>query len=64
MYQALPPLIVGVKGHAYNFERERESLGPRLYMYTDVHNTLISSLQKGLWPGNKARSVHVFMCTS
>ena len=27
MYQALPPLIVGVKGHAYNFERERESLG-------------------------------------
>ena len=30
MYQALPPLIVGVKGHVYNFERERESLGPRL----------------------------------
>ena len=30
MYQALPRLIVGVKGHTYNFERERESLGPKL----------------------------------
>ena len=29
MYRA-PPLIVGVKGHAYNFKRERESLGLRL----------------------------------
>ena len=42
MYQALPPLIVGVKGHAYNFERERESLGPRLA--TIHHSTKFNSL--------------------